>query len=77
MLRADEMVARFPRGWRLVTDPSGTPSAVVGVAASAVSGTVEWGDVVIELTLEPNERVELAGGRVSARHTIGFTAPRF
>src|SRR5690606_38786398 len=38
--RAGEQLAELPRGVRLVTDRSGEPSAVVGLAAGTVRGTL-------------------------------------
>lgn len=64
---------RFPRGWRVVLSAAGEPSAVVGLAAGAVTGALEIGDHAIDLTLQPNERVDIATG---ARTAPGFTPPR-
>lgn len=65
--------ASFPRGWRLVTDRSGTLSAVVGLAARPVAGTLTLADGSLELELAPNDVLELATG---IRRSPGFTPPR-
>lgn len=63
----------FPRGWRVVADAGGKPIAVVGLAGREVAGRLETPTGVHELTVGPNERVELATRARSAR---GFTPPR-
>ncbi len=63
----------FPRGWRVVTDAEGHAIAVVGLAGREVEGRLETGSGVHDLTLGPNDRVELTTG-VRARR--GFTPPR-
>ncbi|MCR2815112.1 MGH1-like glycoside hydrolase domain-containing protein [Microbacterium jiangjiandongii] len=68
---------QFPRGWRVVLGADGEPAAVVGLAAGPVAGILHVGDDEAPLTLAPNERVALAGGRVGARTAPGFTPPRF
>jgi len=73
VMRDGERMAEFPRGWRLVTDRSGMPAAVVGLAAAPVSGVLTLGDSSRELTLAPNDVVDLATG---ARTSPGFTPPR-
>jgi hypothetical protein len=73
VFRAGSLLAEFPRGWRLVTDRAGMPTAVVGLAAAAVSGVLALGDTSRELTLAPNDVVDLATG---ARTSPGFTPPR-
>jgi hypothetical protein len=73
VLRDGERLAEFPRGWRLVTDRSGSPVAVVGLAAAPVSGVLALADASHELTLAPNEVVDLATGD---RTAPGFTPPR-
>lgn len=66
-------LAEFPRGWRLITDRTGMPTAVVGLAAAPVTGTLTRGDATHQLTLAPNDVVDLATG---ARTSRGFTPPR-
>ncbi|MCR2792323.1 hypothetical protein NQ156_04520 [Microbacterium sp. zg.Y625] len=73
---------QFPRGWRVVLGADGEPAAVVGLAvvglaAGPVAGILHVGDDEVPLTLAPNERVALAGGRLGARTAPGFTPPRF
>jgi len=67
----------FPRGWRVIVGADGDIAAVVGLAAGPVHGILHVAEGEIPLTLAPNERVALAGGRVGARTTPGFTPPRF
>jgi hypothetical protein len=66
----------FPRGWRVVAGPDGEVRAVVGMTANPVAGELVVGGTALPLTLEPNERVDLAGTRVTARRTPGYVAPR-
>lgn len=82
VLRDGVELMRYPRGWRVVTDRTGRPTAIVGIAATPVSGDLVVSDpasggTTITLTIEGNERVELAGTTVGARHRIGVIAPRF
>ncbi|PRZ16759.1 MGH1-like glycoside hydrolase domain-containing protein [Nesterenkonia sandarakina] len=67
---------RFPRGWRVITDRGGLPTQVIGMTTSAARGTLSAGGKTLELSLDPNERVELVDLEVSARHTPGYTPPR-
>jgi len=71
--RDRELLAVFPRGWRLVADRSGAPRAVVGLAARPVAGVLETAAGRWELDLAPNDLVDLASG---SRVSPGFTAPR-
>lgn len=72
--RDGEEWLRFPRGWRVVADSTGTPVVVVGLAAAPTSGELVAPDGTTQLTLAPNDRVALVSG---ARTTPGFTAPVF
>lgn len=65
----------FPRGWRVMIDPDGTPTQVTGMSASPVAGTLALETGEVSLTLVPNERVELSGLRVVRRTNPGFVAP--
>jgi len=67
---------RFPRGWRVETDRAGTPTAVVGLSATATTGELEHNGAALVLTVQPNERVTLAGGQVGERSGPGFVSPR-
>jgi hypothetical protein len=71
--RDGAQVADFPRGWRLITNRTGMPTAVVGLAAAPVTGTLTLGDATHQLTLAPNDVVDLA---TDARTARGFTPPR-
>lgn len=73
VLRDGEPLAEFPRGWRLVTDRAGMPTAVVGLAARPVAGVLDLGGETRELELGPNDILDLVTG---ARRSPGFTAPR-
>ncbi|WP_213450662.1 MGH1-like glycoside hydrolase domain-containing protein [Rhizomonospora bruguierae] len=68
--------ARFPHGWRLVTDRSGRLRAVVGMSARTVAGTLTTEDYRVDLTVAGNERIELddAGGVVT-RTAVGVVRP--
>ena len=66
----------FPRGWRVVADPSGEVRAVVGMTAHAVPGDLVVGDAALPLTVAANERVTLAAGVVTGRGGPGYVAPR-
>lgn len=72
--RDGEAAFSFPRGWRMETDAEGRPVAVIGLAAQPVTGILRIGDAERELTLAPNERVELDSG---ARRAVEFVAPVF
>ena len=61
-------------GWRVEADATGTPVAVVGLAAAPVAGELATASGTTPLTLNPNDRVDLATG---VRATPGFTAPVF
>jgi len=68
---------RFPRGWRVITDRTGTVTAVVGLAAVAVSGELGANGDPVPLTVLPNERIAITDGVVGERATPGFVGPRF
>jgi hypothetical protein len=55
-------------------DATGTPVAVVCLAAAPVAGELATASGTTPLTLNPNDRVDLATG---VRATPGFTAPVF
>lgn len=76
VFRDDVALFSFPRGWRVVADRSGVPTAIVGLAGRTVTGAFVAGDQRVELAIAPNERVELDGLRIVAREAIGFVAPR-
>lgn len=67
---------RFPRGWRVVADRAGSVAAVVGLSPVAVAGELVIDGRPLPLTVEPNERVDIADGRVGGRSGPGFIAPR-
>ena len=71
VLRADAPHLEFPRGWRVEADASGEPIAIVGLAGAPVTGALRSRRGTRELTLAPNDRVELDGGRTA----IGFIPP--
>jgi len=69
--------ARFPFGWRLVTDRDGQVSAVIGMSARPVEGVLVTGGRSVRLTLEGNERAELGpGGEVVRRGGPGVVFPQ-
>jgi len=70
-------LARFPRGWRLVTDRAGLVTGVVGVAAAPVTGVLALPGLDLPLTLAPNEQVSLVAGAVAGRTSPGFQPPRW
>jgi hypothetical protein len=72
--RDGQRLLEFPRGWRVEADATGTPVAVVGLAAAPVAGELATASGTTPLTLNPNDRVDLATG---VRATPGFTAPVF
>jgi hypothetical protein len=55
-------------------DATGTPVAVVCLAAAPVAGELATASGTTRLTLAPNDRVDLATG---ARTAPGVTAPVF
>lgn len=75
--RDGEIAFSFPRGWRVITDRSGQVSAVVGLAAGAVEGTLVLPEGEVALTLAPNERVRIESGAVCDRDAVEFVAPVF
>jgi hypothetical protein len=72
--RDGDRLLEFPRGWRVEADATGTPVAVVCLAAAPVAGELASPAGTTPLTLAPNERVDLVTG---ARTTPGFTPPVF
>jgi hypothetical protein len=75
VLRGGMPHLRFPRGWRVVADHTGEPNGIVCVAGGAVGGRLQHTAGAVELTLAPNERVDLRGLDVTGRTTPGFVAP--
>ncbi|WP_300342651.1 hypothetical protein [Nesterenkonia sp.] len=73
--RSAEEILRFPRGWRVLTDAQGRPHTVVAVAPHRVAGVLEAGGQTLQLSLEPNELVQLRDMRITGRSSPGFTAP--
>lgn len=69
--------AQVPRGWRLITDRRGGIQAVVGLSPATVSGSLLTEAGAVELAIEPNECVELAGVAVLSRRSADFVAPVF
>ena len=67
---------RFPRGWRVVTDRTGSVSTVVGLSPVAIEGELVVDGSRVALTAGPNERVSVLDGRVTGRSGPGFVAPR-
>lgn len=63
----------FPRGWRVVADRTGTPTAVVGLLPNAVTGLLLVDGRSVELSLSGNDRVRLDDG---FRTEIGVVTPR-
>jgi hypothetical protein len=68
--------ARFPRGWRMITDRAGAVRAVVGLLSVASSGELTVDGRTTPLTVGPNERVSIVQGRIAERGGPGFVAPR-
>jgi len=58
--------ARFPRGWRVITDRMGRIRAVVGMSARPVTGTLAAQGMSLELTVAGNDRVNLGSGERTA-----------
>jgi len=75
---ADELVAELPRGLRLVTDRTGRPSAVVGLAAGTVRGTVTTRSGSWPVEVRPNERLTLTpdGPRPDPARSPRFVPPQ-
>lgn len=71
--RDGERWATMPRGWRLVLDATGAPAAVVGLVAGRMTGTLAVGSAEFELTVGPNDRVDLAS---AATISPGYVPPR-
>jgi hypothetical protein len=67
--------ARFPRGWRVITDRAGSVRAVVGVAATTVEGELLIDGRGLHLAIGPNEQAIIEGGRIRARSGPRFVAP--
>lgn len=77
-VRHDGVLAfSFPRGWRVVTDPSGVIRAVIGLAAQAVPGELTTAAGAIALAPSPNERISFDDGRPVRSETVEFVAPVF
>jgi hypothetical protein len=76
VLRDGQEQARFPHGWRLVTDRAGTARAVVGLSARTVSGTLATTAYRVDLEVAPNERVELDDrGAILSRTAVPLVPP--
>ncbi|TLP93364.1 hypothetical protein FEF26_13510 [Nesterenkonia salmonea] len=67
---------RFPRGWRVTVDAAGAPTAVTCVTPRPVAGLLWWAGSTLELSLAPNESVELEALGVVARTSPGFSPPQ-
>ncbi|MGF6823103.1 hypothetical protein M2317_002014 [Microbacterium sp. ZKA21] len=67
----------FPRGWRVMTDADGVVRGAVNLASAPVAGELVIRGRALALELAPNERVELDGLTVVARHRTTFVAPVF
>lgn len=75
--RGGEFAFSFPRGWRVITDSSGTLCVVVGIAAQPVSGELTTASGAIALELAPNECIFLEDDRPDRSDRIEFVAPVF
>src|SRR5690606_11114345 len=75
--RDGEFAFAFPRGWRIVTDPAGAPTGVVGLAAGPVAGELTLPGARITLTVSPNERVTITDGAPVGRTAVEFVGPVF
>lgn len=71
--RNGEIHLAFPRGWRVIVDRDGRPTAVVGITPRPVSGLLEQGGHSTKLTLAPNERTHFDGETAPA---VAFIPPR-
>lgn len=65
----------FPRGWRVVTDRAGEPTAVVGLLPRAVSGVLRTADGELALCLGGNERAAVRAGEAVGRRPGGVIVP--
>lgn len=70
-------VFSFPRGWRVVTDRHGVVRGAVNLASAPVAGDLVIDGRALALELAPNERVELDGSAITARHRTSFVSPVF
>lgn len=77
VFRDSELAFSFPRGWRVITDGDGTVRDVCGLSSARTIGTLRVGSSEIQLSLEPNEVVQIVAGRVSQRRGVDFVRPVF
>src|SRR5690606_12740117 len=70
--RDGEPAFSFPRGWRVVTDQAGAPTAVVGLATGRVAGQLTLPGGSMALDVAPNERVAIADGGAAGRTVVDF-----
>lgn len=75
--RDGELAFSFPRGCRVVTDRTGVPATVVGLAAGTVTGVLALPATRVPLELAPNVRVAIVEGAATGRTAVDFIAPVF
>ncbi|WP_243230807.1 hypothetical protein [Microbacterium sp. CIAB417] len=75
--RDGELAFSFPRGWRVITDPSGVPWRIVGLGSARVGGDLVIDGRRTHLDAAPDEILELRDGRLDGRHGVASIAPVF
>lgn len=74
--RDGEEFLRMPHGLRAITDRTGRLTALVGMTARPVAGTVRMAGGGLDVEVAGNERVELDGLRLAGRSGPGVVLPR-
>lgn len=75
--RAGELLYRFPRGIRAITDRTGKLQAIVGMTVRPVSGLVEMAGQSVPFRVQGNEELAFSGGSFERIHEGGVTPPRY
>lgn len=75
--RNKETYISFPHGTRIVTDRQGKLKAIIGMIASPVQGTVEFGGEIYPITIKGNEQKKFTGGSFVTHSDIGIVMPTY
>ena len=75
--RNGELIFRFRRGVRVVTDRSGAPRALIGMSASPVTGQFATAEGSIPFSIAANEQLEFSGGGFRSVRAPGLVPPTY
>ncbi len=68
----EELLYRFPKGLRLVTDRAGAPVALIGMSVAPIAGTLEWPGGSLDFEIGPNQQLGLSGGDLTELWPAGY-----